>query len=86
MHGLWTGTTAALAWLYRERSLLGPGLPVATDESISASRSHRVHKLLSADEMSFAESNSLRRSDGEEVPLAGYTLELVCAAVLELQP
>jgi hypothetical protein len=30
--------------------------------------------------------SSLRRSDGEEAPLAGHALECVSAVVLELEP
>ena len=35
--------------------------------------------------MSFAENPSLRRRDREEVPFAGHALELVSAALLELE-
>jgi hypothetical protein len=34
----------------------------------------------------FRRNPSLRRSHGEEMPLAGHALELVRAALLELQP
>ena len=34
----------------------------------------------------FRRNPPLRRCDGEQMPLAGHTLELVSAAVLELKP
>jgi hypothetical protein len=36
-------------------------------------------------ECSFAETPPLRRRDREQMPLAGHALELVSAAVLELE-
>src|SRR6476469_4960773 len=33
-----------------------------------------------------AERGQLRGGDGEEMPFAGHTLQIVCAAVLEFQP
>ena len=48
-------------------------------------RSHRVHKRLTAGEMKFRRNPPLRRRDGEEMPLARHTLELVSAAVLKIQ-
>jgi hypothetical protein len=34
----------------------------------------------------FRQDPPLRRGDGEEAPFAGYALELVSAAVVELEP
>ena len=48
-------------------------------------RYHRVHKRLTASEMKFRRNPPLCRRDGEEMPLAGHTLQLVSAAVLELE-
>jgi Domain of unknown function (DUF222) len=45
---------------------------------------HRVHKS-SRWRNEFRRNPPLRRSDDEEVPFAGHTLELVSAALLELE-
>ena len=44
----------------------------------------RVHKRLRQANQ-FRRNPPLRRSDGEEMPFAGHALELVSAAVLELE-
>jgi Domain of unknown function (DUF222) len=48
-------------------------------------RKNRVHKRLTAGENQFRRNPRLRRRDREEMPLAGYALELVSVAVFELQ-
>src|SRR5262249_52893726 len=48
-------------------------------------RFHRLLKPLTAAELSFHRNAPLRRRDGEQVPFAGHTLEIVTAAVLELE-
>jgi hypothetical protein len=59
-------------------------LAALTLERSSRYRCHRVRST-TAGEMSLAETHRLG-SDGEEMPVAWHTLELVSAAILELKP
>ena len=61
------------------QSLCGPNTLCPNDPPPSA-------HAATTDGTSFRRNPPLRRRDGEQVPLAGHTLELVCAALLELEP